>query len=105
MASTIVELSAPIGSLPSSSIVASASSSSSGGEEEEEVVVAGAVVDAASSRFCGEFADPINHPGGTRTISLVGGPDIVASVGDYRLAKVTGGGGRGVPGQYGLPGL
>ena len=40
--------------------------------------------------FVGTYSDPINHPGGTRTIKLVG-----EKVGDYQLAEVYGGGGRG----------
>ncbi len=49
--------------------------------------------------FVGTFTDPINHPGGTRTIKLLDG----AKVGDYQLAEVTGGGGRGEPANYVLP--
>lgn len=48
--------------------------------------------------FVGTFSDPINHPGGTRTVKLVGD-----KVGDYQLAEVVGGGGRGEPEQYVLP--
>lgn len=55
----------------------------------------------AATRFCGRFSDPINHPGGTRTISLVDDGANVA--GDYRLARVDGGGGRGEPREYILP--
>eukprot|EP00584_Thalassiosira_punctigera_P003166 CAMPEP_0172540542 /NCGR_PEP_ID=MMETSP1067-20121228/11531_1 /TAXON_ID=265564 ORGANISM="Thalassiosira punctigera, Strain Tpunct2005C2" /NCGR_SAMPLE_ID=MMETSP1067 /ASSEMBLY_ACC=CAM_ASM_000444 /LENGTH=189 /DNA_ID=CAMNT_0013326421 /DNA_START=34 /DNA_END=603 /DNA_ORIENTATION=- len=46
--------------------------------------------------FVGKYSDPINHPGGTRTIKLVDG----AIVGDYQLAEVLGGGGRGEPKDY-----
>jgi hypothetical protein len=47
--------------------------------------------------FVGTYTDP-NHPGGTRTVRLVG-----PAVGDYQLAQVDGGGGRGEPDQYVLP--
>ena len=47
----------------------------------------------ASSVFEGKYSDPINHPGGTRTISVIGD-----KVGGYQLAKVNGGGGRGAQG-------
>ena len=50
------------------------------------------------SGFVGTYSDPINHPGGTRTIRL-----LEAKVGDYQLAEVAGGGGRGEPKQYVLP--
>ena len=55
-------------------------------------------------KFCGKFSDPINHPGGTRTITLI---DInpTTTIGDYRLARVTGGGGRGEPKEYVLPAM
>ena len=52
----------------------------------------------ASSVFEGKYSDPINHPGGTRTISVVG-----EKVGGYQLAKVNGGGGKGEPASYVLP--
>jgi hypothetical protein len=55
---------------------------------------------AASPSFEGTFSDPINHPGGTRTIKLVGEP-----IGDYQLAKVEGGGGRGEPASFVLPAM
>ena len=48
--------------------------------------------------FVGTYSDPINHPGGTRTVRLVGTP-----VGDYQLAEVEGGGGLGEPKNYVLP--
>ncbi len=60
-------------------------------------------VDASVSgaeRFCGAFSDPVNHPGGTRTISLI---DSAVVVGDYRLAQVVGGGGIGEPKKFVLP--
>ena len=47
--------------------------------------------------FVGTYTDP-NHPGGTRTVRLVG-----EKVGDYQLAEVDGGGGRGEPDKYVLP--
>jgi hypothetical protein len=52
-----------------------------------------------AASFLGTYSDPINHPGGTRTITLVDG----ASSGDYQLAQVKGGGGRGEPQEYVLP--
>ena len=52
-----------------------------------------------ASAFVGTYTDPINHPGGTRTISLL--PD--QTVGDYQLAQVEGGGGVGEPKSYVLP--
>lgn len=58
--------------------------------------VAVAANDASS--FVGTFSDPINHPGGTRTIQLVG-----ERIGDYQLAQVLGGGGIGEPKSYTLP--
>lgn len=54
---------------------------------------------ADSSVFVGTFSDPINHPGGTRTIRLLDSP----AFGGYRLARVDGGGGRGEPQRYTLP--
>jgi hypothetical protein len=52
------------------------------------------------SIFCGTYSDPVNHPGGTRTIRLVG-----EKVGDYQLAEVTGGGGIGEPKHFLLPAI
>lgn len=51
-----------------------------------------------ASSFVGTYADPINHPGGKRVVRLVGG-----KVGDYQLAEVEGGGGKGEPDKYVLP--
>lgn len=51
-----------------------------------------------AERFVGTYTDPINHPGGKRTIKLLG-----KKVGDYQLAEVQGGGGRGEPANYVLP--
>eukprot|EP00978_Attheya_sp_CCMP212_P037676 scaffold179968_cov45-Attheya_sp.AAC.1 len=51
------------------------------------------------SAFVGTYSDPINHPGGTRTVRLLEG----AKVGDYQLAEVAGGGGIGEPKSYVLP--
>lgn len=48
--------------------------------------------------FIGTFSDPNNHPGGKRTIRLLG-----EKIGDYQLAEVQGGGGRGEPANYVLP--
>ncbi|CAJ1956105.1 unnamed protein product [Cylindrotheca closterium] len=50
------------------------------------------------SVFCGTYSDPINHPGGKRTITLLEG-----KTGDYQLAQVQGGGGIGEPDNYILP--
>jgi len=58
---------------------------------------ASAATDTASA-FVGTYADPVNHPGGKRTVRLVG-----TAVGDYQLAEVHGGGGRGEPDNYVLP--
>jgi hypothetical protein len=55
-------------------------------------------------KFCGKFSDPINHPGGTRTITLIDS-STTTTIGDYRLARVTGGGGRGEPKEYVLPAI
>jgi len=60
--------------------------------------VAFAVTSGGASKFVGTFTDPINHPGGKRTIQL-----LEETVGDYRLAEVLGGGGRGEPANYVLP--
>ena len=49
--------------------------------------------------FVGTFTDPINHPGGKRTVVLLDDK----SVGDYQLAEIRGGGGRGEPKSYVLP--
>jgi hypothetical protein len=54
----------------------------------------------AEDAFVGRYTDPINHPGGIRDISLTD-----TFVGEYRLVKVVGGGGRGEPEKYVLPGL
>ena len=70
--------------------------------ESARAAAAEAAADPAT-RFCGAFSDPVNHPGGTRRISLLDGGG--SSVGDYRLASVRGGGGRGEPREYVLPAL
>ncbi len=54
---------------------------------------------SGAEAFVGTFTDPINHPGGTRTITLLEG----RKVGDYQLAQVQGGGGKGEPSEYVLP--
>ncbi len=51
-----------------------------------------------SEAFVGTFSDPINHPGGKRTIKLLD-----TKAGDYQLAQVIGGGGVGEPKNYVLP--
>ena len=71
-------------------------------ESARAAAAAEAAADPAT-RFCGAFSDPVNHPGGTRRISLLDGGG--SSVGDYRLASVRGGGGRGEPREYVLPAL
>ena len=53
---------------------------------------------AGAEAFVGTYSDPINHPGGKRTIKLLD-----QKVGDYQLAEVLGGGGRGEPASYVLP--
>lgn len=53
---------------------------------------------AGAEAFIGKFSDPINHPGGTRTIRLLD-----QKIGDYQLAEVVGGGGRGEPENFVLP--
>jgi hypothetical protein len=58
---------------------------------------------SGAEKFCGTYSDPINHPGGTRTISLLNSADDVVGSGDYRLAKVVGGGGIGEAKEYVLP--
>lgn len=50
--------------------------------------------------FVGRYTDPINHPGGVRDITLTD-----TYLGEFRLVKVEGGGGRGEPPKYVLPGL
>lgn len=54
---------------------------------------------AGAEAFVGTFTDPINHPGGKRTITLLENQKF----GDYQLAQVKGGGGRGEPADYVLP--
>ena len=54
----------------------------------------------AEDAFVGRYTDPINHPGGIRDITLTD-----TYIGEYRLVKVVGGGGRGEPKEYVLPGL
>jgi len=64
------------------------------------VALAGAVSPTKGAEaFIGTFTDPINHPGGKRTIKLLDGQKL----GDYQLAEVLGGGGRGEPENYVLP--
>ena len=48
--------------------------------------------------FVGTYSDP-KHPGGTRTVVLLDN----SKIGDYQLAEVRGGGGRGEPKEYVLP--
>lgn len=59
---------------------------------------------SSASAFLGTYSDPINHPGGKRTIQLLGsGDNNSSSIGDYTLAQVLGGGGVGEPKEYVLP--
>ena len=60
-----------------------------------------AATPADASAFVGTYSDPINHPGGKRSIVLLDGK----TVGDYQLAEVRGGGGVGEPKSYVLPAL
>jgi hypothetical protein len=62
--------------------------------------VAGAVSSGGAAAFEGTYSDPINHPGGKRTIRLL--PEMV---GDYQLAEVVGGGGIGEPKNFVLPAM
>ena len=50
--------------------------------------------------FVGRYTDPVNHPGGFREISFLD-----TKLGDFRLAKVVGGGGRGEPAAFELPAM
>ena len=56
--------------------------------------------DDVSNVLLGTYTDPINHPGGTRTITLTG-----TGVGGFQLAEITGGGGRGEPEHFTLPAM
>jgi len=62
-------------------------------------VAMAAAVPQGAEAFVGTFTDPINHPGGKRTIKLLDGQ----KKGDYQMAEVLGGGGRGEPENYVLP--
>lgn len=53
-----------------------------------------------ANSFLGTYSDPINHPGGTRTIKILGD-----TFGDYKLAQVYGGGGIGEPKEFVLPAI
>lgn len=50
--------------------------------------------------FLGTYTDPVNHPGGIRSIALTG-----VGLAGYQLATVTGGGGRGEPANFSLPAM
>ena len=65
----------------------------------QPITAANAATSSQAAAFLGTYSDPINHPGGTRTITLIDG----ASNGDYQLAQINGGGGRGEPKEYVLP--
>ena len=54
--------------------------------------------EAVGSIFVGRYTDPINHPGGIRDIKLLD-----TNLAGFRLAEVTGGGGRGEPASFTLP--
>ena len=70
------------------------------------VLAATTTTEDLALKFCGKFSDPINHPGGTRTITLIdSSPETTTTIGDYHLARVTGGGGRGEPKEYVLPAM
>ena len=56
--------------------------------------------ETTSSVILGTYTDPINHPGGTRTIALTG-----TALAGFELAEITGGGGRGEPKQFTLPAM
>ena len=55
------------------------------------------------SVLLGTYTDPINHPGGTRTIEFQDSP--LSNFGGYQLATVKGGGGRGEPKSFELPAM
>ena len=59
-----------------------------------------AIQTSSPAEFLGTYSDPINHPGGKRTIKLLG-----ETIGDYTLAQVYGGGGVGEPKEYVLPAI
>jgi hypothetical protein len=54
---------------------------------------------SVSSPLEGTYSDPINHPGGKRTVKILPGQ----KTGGYQLAEIVGGGGRGEPQSYVLP--
>ena len=57
------------------------------------------------SVLLGTYTDPINHPGGTRTIEFQESPFSNFLGGAYQLATVKGGGGRGEPELFELPAM
>ena len=59
----------------------------------------GAATSPGASVFIGTYSDPM-HPGGTRTITLLG-----TKLGPYQLAKIVGGGGEGEPASFELPAM
>ena len=63
----------------------------------------GGLESKCSTVFAGTYTDPINHPGGTRKISLNPDFERPAVIFGQRLATVSGGGGRGEPSEYVLP--
>ena len=63
----------------------------------------GGLESKCSTVFAGTYTDPINHPGGTRKISLNPDFERPAVIFGQRLATVSGGGGRGEPAEYVLP--
>lgn len=81
------------------STAAAAAAVLSGGASTAIPKSAGAATPADASAFVGTYSDPINHPGGKRTIVLLEGQ----TVGDYQMAEVRGGGGVGEPKSYVLP--
>ncbi|KAA8492099.1 hypothetical protein FVE85_3537 [Porphyridium purpureum] len=66
------------------------------------VMMAPAAVSAAFDPgvVVGTYTDPVNHPGGTRTVALTD-----TRLGGFTLAKVFGKGGRGEPKEYELPAM
>ncbi|VEU45278.1 unnamed protein product [Pseudo-nitzschia multistriata] len=63
-----------------------------------DAIAKGSAASGGPEAFVGTYTDPVNHPGGTRTIKLV-----AEKAGDYQLAEVHGGGGTGEPESYVLP--
>ena len=58
-----------------------------------------------STQFAGIYTDPINHPGGKRSIFLNADGNRPAVIFDNRIATVVGGGGQREPSSYRLDAL